>query len=323
MYSCYIDESGHNGRKFNPEQPVEVLCGVLTDMTKLFKTQKEFLSIVNKITGLDIQINELKASNVYRGRKQWGKVEAAKRFELIEDILLWTEERKCKYLVCPIDTQKFFDLKASGNQFAELFKCPYEAGAINVLLALQRHQDSKKNNKGKTLVVFDEQKAHDDNLVKILASDRAFTDSFTGFVPKTKSKVEPKRLDQIIDIPYFSPSHLSILIQLADWAAFIINRYLLLSVYHVQESYEGEFVIIEKWYKLIGKSAISPGCIDAGGKNDLPLFYKSIRPDEWNAKKWLIEKPAVNRFPQIEVAQIGSIEETIEVVIIETNDIEH
>lgn len=166
MYSCYIDESGHNGRKFNPEQPVEVLCGVLTDMTKLFKTQKEFLEIVKGITGLDLSVNELKASNVYRGRKQWGTVEPAIRYKLIESILLWAEERKCKYLISPIDTFKFFQLKESGEPFTQLFKYPYEAGAINVLLALQKHQDSKKNNKGKTLVVFDEQRDHDDNLVR-------------------------------------------------------------------------------------------------------------------------------------------------------------
>lgn len=28
MYVCYIDESGHCGKKYNPKQPVEVLCGV-------------------------------------------------------------------------------------------------------------------------------------------------------------------------------------------------------------------------------------------------------------------------------------------------------
>lgn len=316
MYSCYIDESGHNGRKFNPEQPVEVLCGVLTDMTKLFKTQKEFLEIVNKTTGLDIQINELKAANVYRGRKQWGKVDAAKRFELIEKILLWAEERKCKYLVCPIDTKKFFDLKGKGDQFATLFQYPYEAGAINVLMALQRHQDSKKNNKGKTLVVFDEQRDHDDNLVKILASDRSFTDSFTGFSPKAKAKIQPPRLDQIIDIPYFSPSHLSVLIQLADWAAFIVNKYLLLSIYNVQESYEGEYEVIEKWYKIISNSVINSGCIDAAGKGDLPLMYKSVRPDGWTAKKWFIDKPVISRLLKKEGVEIVIEEKIVERITI-------
>jgi len=46
MYVCYVDESGHNGKKYNPKQPVEVLCGVLTDVTKLFKTQRELAIIL-------------------------------------------------------------------------------------------------------------------------------------------------------------------------------------------------------------------------------------------------------------------------------------
>ena len=45
MYVCYIDESGHCGKKYNPDQPVEVLCGVVTDVSKLFKTQRELDTI--------------------------------------------------------------------------------------------------------------------------------------------------------------------------------------------------------------------------------------------------------------------------------------
>ena len=41
MYICYVDESGHNGKKFNPAQPVQVLCGALVDVTKIHKTQRE------------------------------------------------------------------------------------------------------------------------------------------------------------------------------------------------------------------------------------------------------------------------------------------
>lgn len=53
MKACYIDESGYCGKKFNPEQPVEVLAGVITDFYGLFKTQKEQ-------DGLIKQLNELK-----------------------------------------------------------------------------------------------------------------------------------------------------------------------------------------------------------------------------------------------------------------------
>jgi hypothetical protein len=293
MYSCYIDESGHNGRKFNPNQPVEILCGVITDMTKLFKTQKEFLKIVNDIVKFNFIVKELKASNVYHGRKQWVTVAYQERYEIIKSILLWAKSRKCKFIVCPIDTKKFFDLVHSGNALANKFTYPYEAGAINVILGLERHQNSKRGNKGKTLVIFDEQRDHDDNLVRILQSDLSFTDSYTGYKLKPRSKNNPPRLGQIIDIPYFSPSHLSVIIQLADWAAFIVNRYLLLTVYDFK-GFEDELSIIEPWYEIIQGCCISHTCIDPSSKDELCIFYKSLRPNGWSPKDWYVTREKKN-----------------------------
>ena len=47
MYLCYLDESGHCGKKYNPIQPVEVMCGIVTDATKLFKTQRQHQQIID------------------------------------------------------------------------------------------------------------------------------------------------------------------------------------------------------------------------------------------------------------------------------------
>ena len=74
MYVCYIDESGHCGKKYNPKQPVEVLCGVRTDLTKLFKIQRQHSEILQIFQRKDIPLSELKASDVYRGRKHWSVV---------------------------------------------------------------------------------------------------------------------------------------------------------------------------------------------------------------------------------------------------------
>lgn len=65
MYICYVDESGHCGVKEAPAQPVEVLCGVITDLAKLTKTQREHSELLT-----DLGIAEMKASDAYRGRKE-------------------------------------------------------------------------------------------------------------------------------------------------------------------------------------------------------------------------------------------------------------
>ena len=68
MYICYVDESSHCGEKYNPKQPVEVLCGVFTDLTKLFKTQKEQRELLDILNKNSIPASELKSADMYAGR---------------------------------------------------------------------------------------------------------------------------------------------------------------------------------------------------------------------------------------------------------------
>lgn len=154
MYICYIDESGHCGKKVNPDQPVHVMCGVLSDLTKVFKTQREHAAILSELNKIGIPLSELKGSDAYRGRKHWCDVPAQMRDTLYEAILDWAADRSCKFVVCPIDSTTFFARKADGCQNSAKLHFPYEAAALNVLLAIQRHQQGKKNNKGKTVVIL-------------------------------------------------------------------------------------------------------------------------------------------------------------------------
>ena len=288
MYICYVDESGHCGQKFNPEQPVEVLCGVRTDITKLFKTQRQHAAIIQILQENGIPLSELKACDTYAGRKQWAGVPPEVRDRMFELVLEWADARFCKFTVCPIDCVEFFERKENGCEISNRFCYPYEAGAINIVLSLQRLHRSMKSNKGKTLLVFDEQQAHDKNILHILEGDLSFTDGYTGYQPKPRAKQQPSRLDQIIDVPHFSKSHLSVLIQLADWTAFIANKYLLLTVYGQEEKYIGEFKMIEEWYAYIGDNRITHTAIDPPGKDPLCLYFRSIRPPGWSAKDWAV-----------------------------------
>ncbi len=288
MYVCYADESGHCGKKYNSVQPVEVLCGVVSDATKLFKTQRELAVIVKLLNRNGIPLSELKACDAYRGRKHWSGVQPRVRDKIFEFMLKWAKDRSCKFVVCPIDSKTFFDLKTGGCATSTMLCHPYEAGALNLILAVQRYQYGRKNNKGKTLVIFDEQSGHDINILSILENDLTFTDGYTGYKPKPRAKNQDSRLNEIIDVPHFSKSHLSVLIQIADWVAFIVNTYLQLKVYGHSEKYTGELAKIEKWYSEIGGNLITHTNIDPPGKDLLCQYYKSLRPRGWSAKTWLI-----------------------------------
>ena len=283
MKVCYADESGHCGKKYNPDQPVEVLCGVVTDATKLFRTQRQHSDLLDVLVEYGVKASELKAAEIYRGRQVWQGIEPDFRQRIVAVLLEWSKQRKCKFIPCPIDSKKFFDRKKQGCENAKRFEFPWEAGAFNITLAIQREFASAKNNKGRTFLIFDEQKNHDERFLKLFESDLSFTDSFTRYQPRPKAK-SPARFDQIVDIPHFSKSHLTVLIQLADLAAFIVGRHLLLNNYSRSEDYSGEREIVSQWYDSIRGNIIKHTSIDAPGKCELSEFYREVRPSKWTAK---------------------------------------
>lgn len=309
MYACYIDESGHCGQKYDPNQPLEVVLGAMSDLvTKLPKTQRELLGMINGLTKLDIQVRELKAAEAYRGRKAWSTVPAEVRKEVFKRVLEFARDRSCKYFIAPIDSQKFFDRKAAGCGIAARLAYPYEAGAMNVVLGVQRLQQGTKNNKGMTFMVFDEQQGHDANLKSMLLrpDQLDWTDPYTGYTVSKRAKNPTPRLDQIFDIPYFSPSHGSIVIQLADWAAFVVNRYLQLTAYCMPESYTGELEVIAEWYAIVGACKVNHTAMEPPGKEEICEFYRAVRPVGWSMKQWEVESPCAPLEQLEEVVQHGS-----------------
>lgn len=283
MKICYLDESGHCGKKYDSNQPTETIVGVTTDITKLFKTQKEHGNIIETLSEADINSKELKAAEIYRGRNDWKDVSSEFRDKVYEYLLNWAVERTCKFIVCPIDSKKFFEEKKKNNKLCNKFNFPYEAAAFNSILAVQREFRNKKNNKGRTVMIFDEQKEHDKRLLSLLEEDISFTDTYTGY-KKPPRKKAPPRLDQIIDIPHFSKSHMSVVIQIADIAAYVVNRYIQLTSDSKIKTYEGELKKIKKWYKIIGDNIITHTSIEPPGKDELIKFYKNMRPNNWSAK---------------------------------------
>src|SRR5690606_15046572 len=97
------------------------------------------------------------------------------------------------------------------------------------------------------------------------------------------------RLDQIIDVPHFSKSHLAVLIQVADLASFIISSYLRLTCYAESEKYVGELAKMKAWFQRIGESRIPHTATDPPGKSMLCSYFREeIRPPGWSAKSWMV-----------------------------------
>jgi Protein of unknown function (DUF3800) len=293
MYFCYVDESGHCGTKFDPNQPVEVLVGVISDATKIHKTNREHSNFLKELLNKHgVEVSELKSAQIFRGRKEWSSIAPDVRKQIFKDLLKWVNNRSCKLIVCPIDSAKYFALKQQDVDLATKLHFPYEAGALNVLLSLQRLKYGSPNNKGKTVVIFDEEGEHDKRLIKLLSDDLSFTDAFTQVeIPKSNKKQnELERLCQIIDIPFFSKSEHSQLIQIADLVAFVVSRYIQLKSFGIAPAFEDELAVIEEFYLGVKDSLVPAAHINPPPKGDpLSTFYHEIRPHGWSPQKWIIK----------------------------------
>jgi hypothetical protein len=292
MYFCYVDESGHCGTKFDPKQPVEVLVGVVSDATKIHKTNREHSNFLKTLLYKHgIIVPELKSAQIFRGRKEWSNIAPEVRKQVFRDLLKWVNNRSCKLIVCPIDSGKYFQLKEQGHEFASKFHYPYEAGSFNVILSLQRLKYGSPNNKGKTIVVFDEEGEHDKRLIKLFSEDLSYTDYFTQIkIPKTKKKQEElERFCQIVDIPFFSKSEHSHLIQIADLVAYVVSRYIQLKSFGLEPAFEEELSVMEEFYVGVKDSLVPAAHINPPTKGDsLASFYQEIRPIDWTPQKWII-----------------------------------
>jgi hypothetical protein len=119
----------------------------------------------------------------------------------------------------------------------------------------------------------------------------SYTDYFTQIkIPKTKKKQEElERFCQIVDIPFFSKSEHSHLIQIADLVAYVVSRYIQLKSFGLEPAFEEELSVMEEFYVGVKDSLVPAAHINPPTKGDsLASFYQEIRPIDWTPQKWII-----------------------------------
>ncbi len=273
MYIGYVDESGYVGRARNPDQPVQVMACILPSVYNLHRTTDEFGANLQTLRANAIPLTELKAEEIYRGRGVWGRVEGVVRHRIFSTYFDWLVSRRHKIVLSLIDNNRFFDLKDSGDQIAEHLGFPYVAGALQIALSVQRHNQGRKKNKGKTILIFDEQNEFEGAVEDLIAQPPEFTDGFYGYRPRDRFK-----LNQIIDTAYFVKSHYSHVIQTADTVAFVSRLYLQLTNYGMEQAYNGELNRIEGWFNTIRERLIPRSHVNPRGSHEILEFYRRVEP---------------------------------------------
>ena len=248
MYLCYADESGYSGSKHDPQQPVQVTAAILPNVYNFHRSDSEFRDVF-KIIKKHIPIAELKCQQIYRGRGSWRGVAADVRDEVIQFYLDWISSRNHKFIVTAIDNGAYFDLRnqSPDDSFVQVIPYPYLLAGLHTALVIQKLNRTKPQNKGKTLLIFDQQDQFSDELTNLIFDPPDFIDDFVVF----DEKKENCRLCQIIDTAFFVKSHQSSMAQVVDIVAYLVRLDLELRAYGVDQAYPEERDKITGWISQI------------------------------------------------------------------------
>ena len=265
VYFAYVDETGTDG-----SSPLTVMVGIVVNGERLGRTQLELGAILDNLGGVASgYLGELKSKNLLAGTGPWKGVPGETRRNVISNLCGWLCDRKHELALAAIDVQQF---EAHTFQRGDLSN-PWQAAAWHISLQLQRAHQSKKGNKGRTVLVFDDNKREAANFGDLAYDPPAWSDDYYHRGKKQQA------LDQIIDTPFVVKSHHVGLVQIADVFAAIFRRYSELAEYEMAEKYQGERAHFDDWVstlstRLISRSHRWPRRSDSQCAN----WYTSVAP---------------------------------------------
>jgi hypothetical protein len=265
VYFAYVDETGTDG-----SSPLTVMAGIVTNGERLGRTQMELDAILTNLGGVATgYLDELKSRHLLAGSGAWKGVPGETRRNVISNLCGWLCDRKHDLALAAVDVQRF---EAETFHRSELSN-PWQATAWHIALQLQRAHQSKKGNKGRTVLVFDDNKREAANFSELAYSPPTWSDDFYD-----RKKRQPA-LDQIIDTPFVVKSHHVGLVQIADVFASIFRRYSELTDYELAEKYQGERAHFEDWVTMLSSRLISRSHRwPQRSKSECAGWYNSVAP---------------------------------------------
>jgi len=272
MKVCYVDESGND-----KNDPCLVMVGIVVDAYRLNRTREEFKGIFDDIQQqFQESLKELKGAKVIFGRDRWRKVDPETRQRIARFLCNWIVERKHHIVLAAIDREQF--KQSDRNRFPEVDDDPWLACSLHIALQLQKNNQGKEKNKGRTFLFIDENKQKADKLSELLFEPPEWTDSYYG---RRKNQAH---LEQLIDSSFAVKSHHAGLVQVADVYALILRRYAELHEYKRSEEWEGEKSLIDEWSRILATRML-PKATRWPERTDAPCckWYNDIAPKSLRA----------------------------------------
>lgn len=227
MKFAYIDESGSN-----EEGDVFFMAGLLIDAYRLRKYtsrfDQELAAFLAKHPGAP---NELKTKAFINGRGGWSTVSADGRKQFLADMCVLAADVSSVYGF-GMSFERFNAACASGNYATP---CAGNYWALNGMFVsglIQKKMQGKSNNKGLTVLIFDDNKAHMPKVSDGLYLAEPWLDALYQTTRKVKGRnhwgelKQRQRFDHIINTAFAIKSQHSSLVQVADGVSYVYRRHL-------------------------------------------------------------------------------------------------
>jgi len=207
----------------------------------------QLLSQLSKI--IRHPIAEIHTRDFYAGNGVWRSLSGEQRTQVIDYVFKWFAERK-HHLVCTsIRKNLYFTGKQAGEIPAEL-NTPWKFLGLHLVLAIQKRYQREEKTKGHTIFIFDNEERERMRFSDLISTPPGWSDSYYA-----KAKKQP-RLSHIIDVPYFADSQDVALIQVADFMAFFLRKYIEIKEGLSKEKYKGEMARLDGWIKVLADHCI-------------------------------------------------------------------
>lgn len=268
MKVCYFDESGTG------QEPVAVVVGIVVDTQRMHVTKGHWLTLLSNLSDIvGKPLQELHTKDFYGGNSPFKGVSGPDRARYITEIIEWFCARKHAFVYSAVHKDLFAKAAASGAVPPEL-KTPWRAGAFHCVLSLQRAHQGFEKTKGHTLLIFDNKGHEEGPLSELVLAPPAWSESYYG---KGKKDVS---LNQVVDAPYFADSRQVPMIQVADFLAYFLRRYVELQEKLVPPKYPEEEERIAEWVGALGTRSIGSNHIypSKGRCATAEMFYAHCPP---------------------------------------------
>ena len=234
MKFLYVDESGNrNDDKFL------TFFGVQIDAYKLKAAMRVARPILRDVAAaFPGNLKELKTSRMVNGHGGWRRVNPDIRKRLFLRLCGFLSDVSGVGLTYILDRDRYAE--HSGKDRPQWAVTPWLTGAISIAMFAQSLNQTAKNNKGLTVLIFDDNEVELPKLSSFLVESCVDVDEFYG----RSMTAEP--FDHIVDTAFAIKSEQSELVQVSDACAYALRRKAELKLGGKQEEWEGELDLMRQ-----------------------------------------------------------------------------